>query len=426
MNQREDPHGYVQIDESGRVFVHGVGLRKALGAMEGYYTHLPSDAALLHFQRAHSLATHDEFRDEVVFTGDISAMGSTIEVINFVTSSQMSGNLVFVSGDVRKCLFFKGGEIRGANSNRLEDRLGEVMHRYGALSREALDSALVESRRKRTPLGNYLLEKGMINQPDLFGFLRKQIEETFYSILLIREGDFYLTKYDVTTLNSPITLNAQSLLMEGLRRMDEMDYFEKRIPSRAHRIERAAGAAGPDESMGARASTLWRLLDAPTTLDALIRASRFGRFETTKQVFHLLERNQVAVLEPLTEGAQERQETDELEPGRLLDRFNAVFEAVNRAVGAEPGRFAAILGHFTDLYGFKELFADVGVEEDVRLAPAAVLANHRASGATKPEALSQPLNELLFFLLFSIRGQLHTVEREHVQRMVNRLYLDLG
>ena len=40
--------------------------------------------------------------------------------------------------------------------------------------------------------------------------------------LLIAEGDFYLTRFDVDSLPSPLSLNAQTLLMEGLRRIFEI------------------------------------------------------------------------------------------------------------------------------------------------------------------------------------------------------------
>ena len=111
---------------------------------------------------------------------------------------------------------------------------------------------------------------------------------------------------------------------------------------------------------------------------------------------------------------------------RLIERFNLVYETVNRAVEAEGAGFAEIVARFVELYGFEDLLGGVAVEERVRLNPQMVLEKFEATGATKSEKLSQPLNELLFFLLFSVRGQLGAPERAHVQRMVNRLYLELG
>jgi hypothetical protein len=276
-------------------------------------------------------------------------------------------------------------------------------------------------------LGNYLLERGMINQPDLFSFLRRQIEETCYSILLLRQGDFFLTQYDVSTLNSPFTLNAQSLLMEGLRRMDEMDYYGKRIPSTAHRVERVADASGPDEALGERCATIWRLIEEPVTIEALTRQSRFGRFETTKQVFHLLERSLVQILAPDEDDVNEQKDEEHLNPEWLIERFNVVFNAIARSAGPAGLDLEHVLGRFIALYGFDEILGGVQVQEDEgRLDMASLLENLARDGGTKPEALSQPLNELLFFVLFSVRAQLGTPERSHVQRMVNRLYLELG
>ena len=40
MARRDDRKGYVQIDESGRIYVVGAHLRRTLGQLSGYYTPL--------------------------------------------------------------------------------------------------------------------------------------------------------------------------------------------------------------------------------------------------------------------------------------------------------------------------------------------------------------------------------------------------
>lgn len=430
MARRDDKKGYIQIDESGRIYVLGSGLRRTLGELAGYYSHLPSDASLLHFQRTTSVPAYDEFRDPIILQGDIAAMGSTIEVINFVTSSQLSGNLVFVSDDTRKCLYFKNGEVRGAASNRAEDRLGEILYRFGALSREALDSAHEECRRIRRPLGNFLLDRGVLTQQQLYTHVRKQVEETFYSILLINQGDFYLTRFDVDSLPSPLSLNAQNLLMEGLRRIDEMEYFRQAIPDRSTRIALGRNEPSTRSGLGPKERTLLEALDQPSTVREVMARCRFGEFETMKQLFHLLQAGFIQVVEA-SEHSVTASESDPTtrEVAQLIDTFNSVFQRIYQAI-ARHGRQDSLeqgLETFLQFYGFAELFQDVAFDGQGRLDKVRLLQNLSSHAAeARVTFVSQALNELLFFEMFAAREWLERDEQQELQKIINQLFIDIG
>lgn len=427
MARRDDKKGYLQIDEAGRIYVLGSGLRRTLGELAGYYTHLPSDASLLHFQRATSVPSSDEFRDPIILQGDIAAMGSTIEVINFVTSSQLSGNLIFVRDDTRKSLYFKNGEVRGAASNRAEDRLGEILYRFGALTREALDSAHDESRRIRRPLGNFLLDRGVLTQQQLYGYVRKQVEEIFYSILLIMQGDFYLTRYDVDGLPSPLSLNAQNLLMEGLRRIDEVEYFKKALPDHKTRI--ALGRNEPSTALDDKARTILEALEAPAAVRDVMVRCRFGEFETMKQLFHLLQAGFIQVVEESDRRNAADVDPETLEAASLIDTFNSVFQRIFQAI-ARHGRQDALeqgLETFLQFYGFAELFHDVAFDAQGRLDKKRLLQNLGGQTADNRVAfISQALNELLFFEMFAAREWLEREEQQELQKIINQLFIDIG
>ncbi|MEZ4473527.1 MAG: DUF4388 domain-containing protein [bacterium] len=359
MSRRDDVKGYVQVDEAGRMIAVGAALRQELAALAGVYTHLPSDSSLLHFQRVGGTPPLEELRHPIVLQGDVAGFGSTVDVINFVHSSQQSGNLLFVQGDTRKTLTFKDGQVRNATSNRAEDRLGEILYRYGALPREVLDRAAEECRRIRRPLGNHLLDRGQITQADLYLNVRRQVEEIFYSILLMKDGDFYLTRNPRDPGGGPLALNAQSLLMEGLRRMDEMAYFRERIPEDGMRL-----VARPDadvSELGARERLVLRMLQKPRTVEQVSRACRYGDFETMKILFHLKQSGHVDLVAEHTEPpAAESVEDDRVgsETGTMVDTFNTVFERIYQAI-ARHGQQQALqkgLETFLQFYGFVELF----------------------------------------------------------------------
>ena len=428
MSRSDDTKGYLQIDPAGRAIILGSNLRAELAQHEGYYTFLPSDGALLHFQRATKHPRHEEFREPLILHGDIEAMGSTIEVINFVHSAQLTGNLVFVAGDVRKSIYFKKGEVRGASSNQLEDRLGEVMCRLGGLTREQLAQATEECRRRRRPLGNYLLEKEVINQADLYVYVRRQVEEVFYSVLLVRDGDFYLTKFDSKRLPSPLSLNAQSLLMEGLRRIDEMSLFRKQIP----RADSCVGRTRKDPEgveLQPKEELVLSSLAQPTTVDELVRICRMGEFEATKVLFNLIQGGYVQVVEEHQGGPEVSAEQVSAEMASMVETFNSVFERIYRAI-SRHGRQDALeqgLETFLQFYGFVELFQGVTFDDQGRLDQGTLLENLCENQIdNRVSFLSQALNELLFFEMFAAREWLERDEQQDLQRIINQLFIDIG
>lgn len=425
MVRRDNAKGYLLVDERGRVTVIGEGLRERLRTRPGYYSLLPSEKSLLHFQKAANPPQLEEFRDPIVLSGDIAGMGSTVEIINFVNASQLSGHLIFISGDVRKSLFFKKGEVRSASSNRVEDRLGEIMYRFGALSREQLDDAIRTARKLRRPLGNYLLEEKLVTQSDLYGHVMRQVEEIFYSILLIDEGDFYLTRFDVDLLPRPIALNTQTLLMEGLRRMDEMAYFRQRIPHGGVRIARADNV--DEETLSPRERLVLAQLDEPRTVDDLTLRCRLGEFETLKVVFHLLQRGAVRAADDAAGEGDDAAVTSEM--STLVDTFNSVFRRIYQAV-SKHGRQDALergLQTFLQFYGFVELFQGVQFDEQGALDKESLLANLQKNQIdNRLSFLSQALNELLFFEMFAAREWLERDEQQDLQKIINQLFIEIG
>ena len=54
------------------------------------------------FKRATQVPLDGELREPIIFQGDIGGVGSTVEVINFIISARLTGQLTCVQGEVRK------------------------------------------------------------------------------------------------------------------------------------------------------------------------------------------------------------------------------------------------------------------------------------------------------------------------------------
>ena len=428
MARRDDVKGYVQVDTTGRIIVTGPALRRELAELAGVYTHLPSDSALLHFQRTKKAPALDEFRHPIAMLGDLEMMESVV-VINFVQNAQMSGNLIFVTGETRKSLYFKDGSVRSASSNRPEDRLGEVLYRYGAISRELLETSLEECRRIRRPLGNHLLDRGLITQTDLYLNVRRQVEEIFYSILQMSEGEFFLMRFDPDAVPGPLSLSTQGMLMEGLRRIDEMAHFRERIPENSIRLVAKPGGHGDVQNLGPRERVILNVLRQPRTVAQVISACRFGEFETIKALFQLQKGEFLEEVEAASESTEAAPEIQlDTETSAMVDTFNAVFERIFEAISrhGQENALSKGLETFLQFYGFVELFQDVSFTNG-QLDKIKLLANlERNQAENRLSFLSQALNELLFFEMFAAREWLERDEQQDLQKIINQLFIEIG
>ena len=151
------------------------------------------------------------------------------------------------------------------------------------------------------------------------------------------------------------------MLMEGLRRMDEMSYFRERIPNADTRVARTRKeTAGVD--LQPKEELLLTTLERPLTVSELVRSCRMGEFEATKVLFNLIQAGYAQVVEDrdyASDGVDAERVTAEM--SNMVDTFNSVFERIYQAI-SRHGRQDALeqgLETFLQFYGFVELFQGV-------------------------------------------------------------------
>src|SRR5262249_32954802 len=146
--------------------------------------------------------------------------------------------------------------------------------------------------------GQILVETGALTTVDLYQFVRKQVEEIFYSVLVMRSGEYYFYRTsDEDVPPSQLQLSTKQLLFEGVRRIDEMGYFRERLPGPDVVLERRdpPPPATGDNKLPPRVARLLSLIDGKKNLATLARESHLGEFEVTKVCFQLLHAEWVAV-----------------------------------------------------------------------------------------------------------------------------------
>lgn len=130
--------------------------------------------------------------DGACLAGDLATFGIA-EVIALLSTAEKTGVLECrLPGDVVKRLHFEHGQIVFAASTCTGDRLGESLVRAGRITQAQLDTAALAI----TPgnkLGKILVEMGCLTPRELYGAVRRQVEEIVESLFGAEGGRFVFT-----------------------------------------------------------------------------------------------------------------------------------------------------------------------------------------------------------------------------------------
>jgi hypothetical protein len=251
----------------------------------GSYALLPTSPDLLVFSRTPAEGG-SVTAPRVVLSGDASGFPLS-DLIAFLSQSRWSGVIRVQAPGGERSVLLREGEVRGATSDVAADRLGEVLVRLGYVDRPQLEAVLREQPPSK--IGRTLVERGLLQAHDLFKCVTHQVSEIFHAIVLCREGSFFLIDQPVEDKpGHSIQLSTQSLLMDSIRKIDELAHFRKRIPhSRLYVLRKGlatmAAKLEPDEDR------VLALVDGRRTLLDLGQAARLSEFDVTKVVYGLLE-----------------------------------------------------------------------------------------------------------------------------------------
>lgn len=390
-----------EIGPDGAIKICGPSALLRLQAKAGAYHVLPSPDELLLWKRAGQVGTRP-----CLVCGEISAPGILCDVLSFVGHTGWRGELVLHDGTSMRSLFFEEGHVVGAQSTVVRERLGEVLYRYGALSREqvaACGDALADGNVR---FGEAAVKLGFLTREELFGLMGRQPEEIFYGLLLVASGTyFFLEGFDEAQLSSRHKLSLPSLMRDGIRRMHEMRYFRARIPSEDH-VPVRKQAPGP---VGADVAHVFDAIDGARTVSAICRTLRLGEFEVTRALFHLVQTGHAEVRSPA------------LGPAAIVDIYNAAIALLLRELDAmdEGDAVREQLAKFAGKAMYAPIFAGAGPADDGTLDPKKVTANVTARGAppNAPMLLASWLHEYASYALFLARPHLaRLADAQNMQR----------
>src|SRR5205807_2831144 len=154
------------------------------------------------------------------------------DLLQFLAAGRKTGTLKIGRGSIFKQIYLENGSIVGSSSNDPKEFLGQYLLHYGKVTEDQLQSAMDIQRQSGGRLGVILSSRGFISQKEVMESLRTRTLEIIYDLFIWEEADFEF--FDSDPLPDDlirIQVDATSVIMDGIYRIDEWSRYRRVIPS---------------------------------------------------------------------------------------------------------------------------------------------------------------------------------------------------
>jgi tetratricopeptide (TPR) repeat protein len=278
---------------------------------------------------------------------------SLADICQLLSLGRKTGCLTITDRSDFGYIYFKNGRVIHASVLNRPDRLGELLVKNGIIHKEDLARAMEEQRQQgQGRLGEILVKMGALSKDEVERWITVQIEEAVYHLFTWNQGSFHFNPDEMPDEKKVflVSLNADGLLMEGARRVDEWSLIERKIPSLDLLFKLVRDPAEQEEvQLRTNQKKLLPLLDGTRTVTDLVQDSGLVEFETGKALYELL---QAGFVQEVGKKAQKGEQKDDsavrqhvtlgqafYKAGMLEDAAREFTEALKGEKGEPTARF---------------------------------------------------------------------------------------
>ncbi|MEZ4414997.1 MAG: DUF4388 domain-containing protein [Gemmatimonadota bacterium] len=216
-------------------------------------------------------------------------------------------------------VYFDQGRVTYASVLNRPDRLGELLVQNGVINREQLSAAMEgQAHRPGARLGRMLVAQGAMSEDQLKSYVELQVSEAVYHLFTWTQGSFHFDPDHVPEEEEArlVSINAENLLLEGARRVDEWSLIEKRIPSFDLVFSITRLPEDGEVELTREQHKVIAVLDGQRSVDEVVRQTGLVEFEVGKALYGLV---QAGFAEQSGRKVGAQKDTPELRVKRHLD-----------------------------------------------------------------------------------------------------------
>ncbi|QQR89782.1 MAG: DUF4388 domain-containing protein [Myxococcales bacterium] len=223
-----------------------------------------------------------------------------IETLQMLQMQNQTGTLNIRKNDrvIHVCLSNGAVDMAVSEGSSPEFLLGRYLIEKGFIRRDELEGLLNDNNDELEQLlGRRLLHKELISTNELTEALARQTTDLLCEALRWNEGTFRFDKENLLpeARLARLQLPVQSLILEGVRRIDEWRLIESRISDFSSVFSRTQNEQESNLSQEFDDShkKVWELIDGKRDLRSIIDASSMSSFDVCKAAYQLLDSNMI-------------------------------------------------------------------------------------------------------------------------------------
>ncbi len=144
---------------------------------------------------------------------------------------QATGVLTVTRNDQTKLIYFRSGDIIFASSRYEDDRLGEMLLKWGKITYPQYEMSVRLLKETGKRQGMILVEQGVLSPKDLFQAVTAQVKEIILSLFTWLEGDYSFEERPLPTDEVfTLRMSSGSLIYEGIRRNTDFTRLCRLLP----------------------------------------------------------------------------------------------------------------------------------------------------------------------------------------------------
>lgn len=357
------------------------------------------------------------------FKGDLASVGLP-DVLEFLRVSRRTGVLSFKREKLKKSLYIKDGNVIFATSNVNEERLGDLLVRWGRISRQDYEKSvsMLDSKKRQ---GRILVEMRALSPKQLWQGVQDQIRHIVYSLFNWENGIFFFSEGELPSReNITADVGISELIVEGIRRIKDSAVLFGKFPSRDVIFARMDYGLKERVKLEPFERHVLELIDGQRTIDEICRESEIGESETFKVLFMLVSIGYIKVKGKKSElqTAAKSESIDRDEVRTIIESYNKMYSYLFRYMMREVGPIAEhVMGKY--LMDLREnnssVLKNVSLKKDGTLDDVTIAGNlNWIRAESKREALVSTLNEFLYSAILAVK---RTLGPDHERQVIETL-----
>lgn len=205
-------------------------------------------------------------------------------------AAHTTGTLRARRGPVDKRVLLEQGVPVDCRSNLLHETLSRYLVSLGRLTEEAGNEAVAESAARGVRLGEILIERGVVEAPELTRLLQQNLAKKLLDLFTWADGEVAV-EIAPHHADSALKVKVPQLVLTGVTRFMPQAAIERAIaPHAGGEVTRhpSPAAAAAETKLGERERALLDALDRPKRLEELLAATGLETTELVRSLYALL------------------------------------------------------------------------------------------------------------------------------------------